>query len=235
MQRRIRRDLVDGPRPGAELPLPDERVHHVPAQAVVKCEFGREMPFVLYVDPKEDRLRIIIVHDTDWRRRLLTAVRVRRKNLRMVVEFDRLAAQIDAGAYRVLGVPSIGGVGLDSVDQARMHQPGRDTIEDEIADGIGIEVQAIVAAEVGGLVIKLGADGSIQRQYSEIVLLEFALGHAICRVARDSGKLESGRRIRVRRNLKKIYRCAGDQAHARVGPKRIREIAEHLPLIGVVV
>jgi len=35
---------------------------------------------------------------------------VRVKNLCMVVEFDRLATQIDAGSYRMLGVPSIGGV-----------------------------------------------------------------------------------------------------------------------------
>src|SRR5260370_10293960 len=116
LQGRSGQDLIDGPCPGDELPLPDERVHHVPAHAVVKCEFGREMPFVLYVDPKEDRLRIIIVHDADWRRRLLTAVRVRGKNLCMVVEVDRLATQIDAGSYRMRAVPSLGGVGLDTVD-----------------------------------------------------------------------------------------------------------------------
>src|SRR6266851_6748405 len=110
-----------------------------------------------------------------------------------------------------------------------MHQPGGDSIEDKIADGIGIEVQTIVPAEVGGPVIKLGAHGSIQREDSEVVLLEFALGHAIWRVVRNSDKLESRHRIRVGRNLKKISRSACDQAHARAVPKRIREIAEHLP------
>src|SRR5229473_4033038 len=100
------------------------------------------------------------VRDTDWRRTLLAAVRVRRKNLRMVVEFDRFATQIDAGADRMRGVPSIRGVGLDTVDQARVHQPRRDTVEDEIASGIGIKIQAIVAAEEGGPVIKLGAGSS---------------------------------------------------------------------------
>src|SRR5260370_27544935 len=100
------------------------------------------------------------VRDTDWRRTLLAAVRVRRKNLRMVVEFDRFATQIDAGADRMRGVPSIRGVGLDTVDQARVHQPRRDTVEDEIASAIGIKIQAIVAAEEGGPAITLGAGRS---------------------------------------------------------------------------
>src|SRR5215831_8726748 len=109
-------------------------------------------------------------------------------------------------------VEYVGRVALKAVGIGLPADVGGDTVEQEIADRIGNEMQIVVAREIGQLPIKT-VDRTLQRQHTVLSLLILPLVE-LRRI--ECGQAKSARQHRRRienvRNLEIAVIRAGDQA-----------------------
>src|SRR5277367_1883931 len=71
---------------------------------------------------------------------------------RMVVDFGALGVEVDSGADGMTRAETVGGIDLDTVAPVAAEDVGCDTVVNQVADIVGIELDRRIAAEAGDLI-----------------------------------------------------------------------------------
>ena len=101
MQDRLARNLVLQSETRAHLIAGYECTHPVPSRAEVDGQFWRRAPFVLHVESQQPRDLMVVIDDRDRSRAALHPVFCG-EGLRMVIQLDGLAAEIEPASQRVM-------------------------------------------------------------------------------------------------------------------------------------
>ncbi len=212
VQGRVRCQLIRQVDARAPLLLARVGRNLVEAGAVIQGQGFADMPFILQVDTGQGARLAAVVGNADRRGSALRAVHAREDGHRVVAR--RFLVRVgQARAHGVVLVQLVADVELRAGSVVGAARVGSHAVVDQVADGIGREVQCRILVEGRHLVIEV-AQAFLQRQHQKTV--HFALVFIQLR-RRQTGRARLRITVAVQGEGRRLVRIVGDLEAAVVG------------------
>ena len=226
--------LVHDVQARAQLVFVCERIHEVEPATEINGQLFERLPLILQIETVEVAVLVVVIDDALRSNAGLIAIGIDRKDKRDRVNGRVLLGKNETGAKRVLVVELVTRIQLGPIrEDVAIHSRG-DPVKDQIADVVGTKQDRAEAIKYRRLEIKIARLFLISQNLVAVIFRLVLI--QLRRIERRSSHVVKRRRLtRIIRNFEIAMVSADEQRHPAGFVDDVREIAEKLVLIGIVV